>query len=73
MIIILVGLMLMGGVAAYDMNEWKYVGHHECERIGFLELEKATVYPAQVAGEKPYILFKQKNKDGTYTVACIHD
>ena len=73
MIVLLLGLALIGGVATYDMNEWKYVGYHECKRIGFLEPEKATVYPAKVTGEKPYILFKQKNKDGTYTVACIHD
>ena len=70
MIILLVGLILIGGVATYDTNEWKYVGHHECKRIGLLEPEKSTVYHAQVTGEKPYILFKQRNKDGTYTVAC---
>ena len=73
MIIILVGLMLMGGVAAYDINEWKYVGHHECKRVGYLTPEGATVYPAQVEGEKHYILFKQKNLDGTYTVTCTND
>ena len=73
MIILLVGLVLIGSVATYDTNEWRYVGHHECKRIGFLTPEKATVYPAQVTGEKPYILFKQRNKDGTYSVACTHE
>ena len=37
------------------------------------EEQGATVYPAQVKGEKPYILFKQKNMDDTHTVACTND
>lgn len=73
MIILLIYLAVVGSVAAYDINEWKYVGHHECKRVGYLTPEGSTVYPAQVEGEKPYILFKQKNLDGTYTVACTND
>ena len=73
MIILLIYLAVVGSVAAYDINEWKYVGHHECKRVGYLTPEGATVYPAQVEGENPYILFKQKNLDETYTVACTND
>ena len=70
--IILLALLMMGSVAAYDMNDWQYVGKQECERVGLLEPEKATVYPLKVDGFKPYILFKQKNEDGSYTVACTN-
>jgi hypothetical protein len=54
------------------MSDWKYVGKHECERVGLLEPEKARVYPLKVDGFKPYILFKKKNTDGSYTVACTN-
>ena len=70
--IILLALLMIGGVATYDMNDWKYVGKHECERIGLLDPEKARVYPLKVDGFKPYILFKQQNKDGSYSVACTN-
>jgi hypothetical protein len=73
MIVLLVWLAVIGGVATYDINEWKYVGYHECKRVGYLTPEKVTVYPAQVKGESPYILFKQKNLNGTYKVACVND
>ena len=73
MIVLLVWLAVIGGVATYDINEWKYVGYHECKRAGYLTPEKVTVYPAQVEGESPYILFKQKNLNGTYKVACVND
>ena len=52
-------------------NDWKYVGKHECNQVGMVEQTKAKVYAAQVEGYKPYIVFKQKNKDGTYTVSCV--
>lgn len=70
MMVLLLGLLLIGGVAAYDMNDWKYVGYHECKRIGYLHKEKSTVYPATVDNKVHYILYKQKNNDGTYTVNC---
>ena len=73
MIVLLVWLAVIGGVATYDINEWKYVGYHECKRVGHLTPEGSTVYPAQVEGESPYILFKQKNLNGTYKVACVND
>ena len=52
-------------------NEWKYVGKHECNQVGIVEQTKAKVYAAQVEGYKPYIVFKQQNKDGSYTVSCV--
>tara|TARA_R100000008_G_C3569015_1_gene160890 strand:- start:1208 stop:1435 length:228 start_codon:yes stop_codon:yes gene_type:complete len=52
-------------------NDWKYVGKHECNQVGMVKQTKAKVYAAQVEGYKPYIVFKQKNKDGTYTVSCV--
>jgi len=72
MILFLVSTAFMLGMSAYDSYEWRYVGYTECERVGFVEPEKATVYPAHDKHQKPYILFKQRNKDGTYTVACKH-
>lgn len=72
MILFLVSSVFMLGMATYDSYEWRYVGYTECKRVGFLEPEKATVYPAHDKHQKPYILFKQRNKDGTYTVACQH-
>ena len=71
--ILLLALLMIGGVATYDMNDWQYVGKHECKRVGLLEPEKARVYPLKVEGYKPYILFKQKNKDGSYIVACTNE
>ena len=71
--IILISLLTMGSFVTYHHLEWKHVGYHECKQVGILEPENATVYPAQVAGGPPYILFKQKNKNGTYTVGCINE
>ena len=60
-------------LTAYNLkeNNWQYVGKHECNQVGVVEQTKARVYPAQVEVYKPYIVFKQQNKDGTYTVSCV--
>ena len=70
MSITLMIITLMVSAHQYQDN-WQYVGHHECNQVGIVEQTKAKVYHAQVEGYKPYILFKQKNKDGTYTVSCV--
>jgi len=71
--IALLGLLIVGSIATYHINDWKYIGHHECKRVGYLEPEKSTVYPAIIDSDKPYILFKQKNKDDSYITGCIKD
>jgi len=72
MMMILLALLTVGGVAAYDMNDWDYVGYHQCKQIGVVEPGKARVYPLSV-DDNHYILFKQKNNDNTYTVTCTKD
>ena len=66
-------LAVIAIVAAYEVkeNDWKYVGPHDCNQVGVVEQTKARVYPIKVEGSKPYIIFKQKNKDETYTVSCV--
>ena len=71
----MIGFILTGAVilTSYQIKEhdWKYVGKHECNQVGIVEQTKARAYAAQVEGHKPYIIFKQKNKDGSYTVSCV--
>ena len=69
--IVIALIMLIISVDQYNDNEWRYVGKYECNQVGVVEQTKARVYPAQVNGFKPYILFKQKNKDGSYVVSCV--
>ena len=69
--IVLALIMLIISVDQYNDNEWRYVGKYECNQVGVVEQTKARVYPAEVNGFKPYILFKQKNKDGSYVVSCV--
>ena len=69
--IVLALIMLIISVDQYNDNEWRYVGKYECNQVGVVEQTKARVYPAQVNGFKPYILFKQKNRDGSYVVSCV--
>ena len=64
-------ILLIISVDQYNDNEWRYVGKYECNQVGVVELTKARVYPAEVNGFKPYILFKQRNKDGSYVVSCV--
>ena len=60
-------------LTSYQIKEhdWQYVGKHEFNQVGVVEQTKARAYAAQVEGYKPYIIFKQKNKDGSYTVSCV--
>ena len=69
--IVLALIMLIISVDQYNDNEWRYVGKYECNQVGVVEQTKARGYPAQVNGFKPYILFKQKNRDGSYVVSCV--
>ena len=69
--IVIALIMLIISVDQYNDNEWRYVGQHECNQVGVVEQTKARVYPAEVNGFKPYILFKQRNKDGSYVVSCV--
>ena len=69
--IVIALIMLIISVDQYNDNEWRYVGKYECNQVGVVEQTKARVYPAEVNGFKPYILFKQKNKDGSYVVSCV--
>ena len=69
--IVIALIMLIISVDQYNDNEWRYVGQHECNQVGVVEQTKARVYPAEVKGFKPYILFKQRNKDGSYVVSCV--
>ena len=69
--IVLALIMLIISVDQYNDNEWRYVGKYECNQVGVVEQTKARVYPAEVNGFKPYILFKQKNRDGSYVVSCV--
>ena len=69
--IVLALIMLIISVDQYNDNEWRFVGKYECNQVGVVEQTKARVYPAEVNGFKPYILFKQKNKDGSYVVSCV--
>ena len=71
MVIAVILISLIVGIDQYHDNEWKYVGHHECNQVGTVVQTNAKVYPAQVEGYKPYILFKQKNEDGSYVVSCV--
>ena len=70
-ILVVIALSLIVSVDQYHDNQWKYVGYHECNQVGVVEQTKARVYPAEVDGFKPYILFKQKNEDGGYVVSCV--
>tara|TARA_R100001143_G_C3352771_1_gene130530 strand:+ start:1821 stop:2072 length:252 start_codon:yes stop_codon:yes gene_type:complete len=70
--VFLFGLLTILSVASYDQSDWKYVGYHECKQIGTVEPGKARVYPLSV-DDNHYILFKQKNHDGTFTVTCVND
>ena len=69
--IVIALIMLIISVDQYNDNEWRYVGKYECNQVGVVEQTKARVYPAEVNGFKPYILFKQKNRDGSYVVSCV--
>ena len=69
--IVIALIMLIISVDQYNDNEWRYVGQHECNQVDLVEQTKARVYPAEVNGFKPYILFKQRNKDGSYVVSCV--
>ena len=69
--IVIALIMLIISVDQYNDNEWRYVGQHECNQVGVVEQTKARVCPAEVNGFKPYILFKQRNKDGSYVVSCV--
>ncbi len=69
--IVIALIMLIISVDQYNDNEWRYVGKYECNQVGVVEQTKARVYPAEVNGFKPYILFKQRNKDGSYVVSCV--
>ena len=70
-ILVVIALSLIVSVDQYHDNQWKYVGYHECNQVGVVEQTKARVYPAEVDGFKPYILFKQKNEEGSYVVSCV--
>lgn len=69
--IVIALIMLIVSVDQYNDNEWRYVGKYECNQVGVVEQTKARVYPAKVNSFKPYILFKQKNRDGSYVVSCV--
>ena len=69
--IVIALIMLIISVDQYNDNEWRYVGKYECNQVGVVEQTKARVYPAEVNGFKAYILFKQRNKDGSYVVSCV--
>ncbi len=69
--IVIALIMLIISVDQYNDNEWRYVGKYECNQVGVVEQTKARVYPAEMNGFKPYILFKQRNKDGSYVVSCV--
>lgn len=60
MIIIPVILVVMLTALTED---YKYVGVHHCEK-------SEHVYPAQVEGFKPYIIYQGKNTDGFWVVKC---
>ena len=66
-------LLVYVGVDHYNDNNWKYVGYHECKQIGTIEPGKAKVRPLRVKEfNNNYILFKQQNDDGSYTVSCVN-
>ena len=69
--IVIALIMLIISVDQYNDNAWRYVGKYECNQVGVVEQTKARVYPAKVNSFKPYILFKQKNRDGSYVVSCV--
>ena len=70
-VIAVIAISLIVSIDQYHDNEWRYVGKYECNQVGVVEQTKARVYPARVNGFKPYILFKQKNKDRSYVVSCV--
>ena len=68
-----VALLVYVGVDYYNDNNWKYVGYHECKQIGTIEPGKAEVHPLTVEEfNNNYILFKQQNNDGSYTISCVN-
>jgi hypothetical protein len=69
---ILLGILMVLTIASYDQSDYKYVGYHECKQIGTVRPGKARVYPLNMEGNH-YILYKQKNHDGSYTVTCVNE
>jgi len=71
--VLFAALLVYVGVDYYNDNNWKYVGYHECKQIGTIEPGKAEVHPLTVEEfNNNYILFKQQNDDGSYTVSCVN-
>ena len=70
-VLAVIAISLIVSIDQYHDNEWRYVGKYECNQVGVVEQTKARVYPAEVNGFTPYILFKQRNKDGSYVVSCV--
>ena len=71
MIALIISVVMIVSAYQYQTNDWQYVGKHKCNQIGVVQQTKAKVYPVIVDGHQPFIILKQKNKDGSYIVSCV--